>query len=122
MPELGAAWVKKVADGSEVFEAVRPPLPHARARAQGGGRVQRPGVARRPCIDVWWPRERIWYEADVVDFNAETAKHIMVYREDLMRLEERLLQDDADGPKKGDPIVSWIVSGGFRELKSSGQL
>ena len=118
LPELGAAWVKKVADGSEVFEGPcghrYPTLDLARKAAAA---YNDPASLVGQCIDVWWPRERTWYEADVVDFNAETAKHIMVYREDLMRLEERLLQDDADGPKKGDPIVSWIVSGGFRELK-----
>ena len=32
-----------------------------------------------------------------------------------MRLPERLLQDDPDGPKKDDPIVSWIIDGGVRE-------
>ena len=33
---------------------------------------------------VWWPREKTWFEADVGEFDAETAKHIMVYRADLI--------------------------------------
>ena len=66
------------------------------------------------CVAVWWPLRRARYEADVVDFDDMTAKHIMVYREDQMRLAERLLQDDPDGPKKDDPVVSWVVNGGIR--------
>ena len=119
LPELGAVWVKKVAtDGSEVFEGPHghryPTLELARKAAAA---YSDPASLVGQCVVVWWPREKTWFEGDVLKFDAETAKHTLRYRADDWVLDERLLQDDPDGPKKNDPIVSWIVSGGFRELK-----
>ena len=116
LPELGAAWVKQVAaDGSETFEGPRShryrTLKLARKAAAA---YSEPTSLIGECVAVWWPHYKVWYEADVVDFDDMTAKHIMIYREDQMRLAERLLQDDPDGPKKDDPVVSWVVNGGIR--------
>ena len=60
LPELGAAWVKKVAaDGSEVFEGPcghrYPTLELARKAAAA---YSDPASLVGQCIDVWWPRDK----------------------------------------------------------------